>query len=386
MKYKYKLHPGAYALGENEKFYGDMEAKGWRLVKRGARYSKFRPTEPSEARYRVEVARSSPLDGGGLPEAQLAVFEDCGWEYVTGRGSFHYFRAPKGSGAPEFYQDPRQQAETLKGVRRSLLWGLALCAVLAALLAPAVIALSGGTHALLASVQRAWLTAPGLPLFWCLMLFSGLSVDLIDTWQIVRTYRSLKKGIPLDHAPKGRGLVRRVLDHGLRILAYLCLLTVAVQLVTMQRGELPSAADGPYIVLRDAGRTEERGAFLGRTSQREHTRTFFAEYWDIQEYLGSPDWPAVSLYQEVYRLSPWLDPMDWVGGLTGEQTFEKDIDAYVPVEIDGLDAAWVSENGMEAVAVKGQLMAFVNYLDGSRSPQRLTEILRALSARWADPG
>ena len=36
---KYKFHPETYELGENEKFYSDMEAKGWRLVKRGDRKS-----------------------------------------------------------------------------------------------------------------------------------------------------------------------------------------------------------------------------------------------------------------------------------------------------------------------------------------------------------
>ena len=41
MKYRYRLHPIGYTLGENEKFYSDMEAKGWRVVKRGAYLSKF---------------------------------------------------------------------------------------------------------------------------------------------------------------------------------------------------------------------------------------------------------------------------------------------------------------------------------------------------------
>ena len=48
---KYKFHPETYELGENEKFYSDMEAKGWRLVKRGGYLSKFVPVEPSRARW-----------------------------------------------------------------------------------------------------------------------------------------------------------------------------------------------------------------------------------------------------------------------------------------------------------------------------------------------
>ena len=50
MNRKYKFHPNQYELGENEKFYSDMEAKGWRLVKRGAYLSRFEPVEPNDAR------------------------------------------------------------------------------------------------------------------------------------------------------------------------------------------------------------------------------------------------------------------------------------------------------------------------------------------------
>ena len=49
MNRKYAVHPGAYELGENEKFYSDMEAKGWRLKKRGAYLSRFERTVPSSA-------------------------------------------------------------------------------------------------------------------------------------------------------------------------------------------------------------------------------------------------------------------------------------------------------------------------------------------------
>lgn len=82
MNRKYAVHPGAYELGENEKFYSDMEAKGWRLKKRGAYLSRFERTAPSSARYRVEVFQPDAWAAKDLPEEQKAVFEDCGWEYV----------------------------------------------------------------------------------------------------------------------------------------------------------------------------------------------------------------------------------------------------------------------------------------------------------------
>ena len=68
MKHKYRFHPSDYELGENEKFYSDMEARGWRLVKRGRYLSRFAPVEPSAARYRIEVYTPPFLEDRTLPE------------------------------------------------------------------------------------------------------------------------------------------------------------------------------------------------------------------------------------------------------------------------------------------------------------------------------
>ena len=92
---RYRFHPGDYELGENEKFYSDMEAQGWRLVSRGAFLSRFAPAEPSAARYRVEVAEENYyayLSDEDMDDGRLAVFADCGWEFVTGRRLLRIFR------------------------------------------------------------------------------------------------------------------------------------------------------------------------------------------------------------------------------------------------------------------------------------------------------
>ncbi len=381
MKYRWKLHPSDYALGENEKFYGDMEAKGWRLVKRGEYRSKFERVEPSRTRYRVEVAGASLPDGPALPEEQIAVYEDCGWEYVTSRGLSHYFRAPEDSDAPEFYADPRQQAETLKGLRRRLLVGTLISLGLFAALLAMILTISGGAVELTAGVRRYWLVAPGLVVFYCLLLASGIAADTIDRWQIGRTYRRLKQGVPLDHAPKGRGRVRFALVHGLRWASYLFLALTALQLVTVQHGPMPTQPDGPYIVLSDVGWTGERTDFMGNTSRRDCTRTFLSEYWDTREYVENPGHVAATIYQDVYRLAPWMDPMDWVDCVMADRIQRSH--EYIPMDIEGLDAAWVVEGGTEAVAVKGQLMAHITYLDGEYKTSALQGVLEALAGRWS---
>ena len=379
MRIKYKLHPGDYALGENEKFYEDMEARGWRLVKRGAYRSRFERVDPGKARYRVEVADTSLSDG--LPEEQTAVFEDCGWEYVTSRGMLHYFRSPEGNGAPEFYQDPRQQAKTMKGLRRKMLLGTLISLGLIALFASLLFSLNGGAVEAVPGLRRELLLLPALVVAYCLLLISAFVEDTVNHWQISRAYRRLKKGVPLDHAPKGRGRVRFVLVHGLRWTSFLCLALTALQLVIIQHGGLPTQPDGPYIVLSDLGWTGERTDFMGSTSRRWHTRTFLCEYWDVREYVENPGHVAATIYEDVYRLAPWLDPMDWVDCLTADRIQRSH--EYAPVDIEGLDAAWIVEGGVEAVAVKGPLMAHITYLDGAYRTSALKDVLEALADRWA---
>ena len=76
MKIRYGIHPKEFAIGETEKYYSDMAAKGWQLVKRGVTFSKFEKTEPKKMRYRVEVVAPKMLDGNGdLPAEQVAVYE-----------------------------------------------------------------------------------------------------------------------------------------------------------------------------------------------------------------------------------------------------------------------------------------------------------------------
>lgn len=86
MNWRYGIHPNNYAIGETEKYYSDMSEKGWELVKCGITLSRFQKTEPKKMRYRVEVVNLKSLEDGHLPEEQIAVYEDCGWEYVISRG------------------------------------------------------------------------------------------------------------------------------------------------------------------------------------------------------------------------------------------------------------------------------------------------------------
>ena len=135
MKRKYMLHYGDYAVGENENLYTEMAAKGWRLVRRGRRLSRFEPDE-SVRRLRCRIRLISPdlLPEGELPADQAARCAQSGWRYVTHCGLVHVFCGPAKKKLPPLYDRPEQQAATRRTLRREVVSGfvVGLLRVLAA--------------------------------------------------------------------------------------------------------------------------------------------------------------------------------------------------------------------------------------------------------------
>ena len=381
----YRFHPGAYELGANEKFYSDLEAQGWRLVKRGRYLSKFSRTAPSGARYRIEVFMPGVLGEPGLGEARLTVFEDCGWEYIGSQGFLHIFRAPEGSSAPEFYADPRQQAATLKKVRRDLWWGwIGLPIVFFLFFASFGLGIGKPLPQWYWAQVRRFVEIPSYTAFLFFFLLFLLCQMVWDTWQVNRTYFRLRRGLPQDHAPKGRRLFPKIAGRGLAVLAALCLAATVVQLLAVRERDLPPAPDGPYLLLADLGVEGERGELW--YGQRESCLTYCAnplmEYWDVFEVVDTPDGQKLWTRQDVYRLRfPGLaSPM--ARALRETSVFAPSGADYEATAIPGLDAAWV--NGpLEAVAVKGNLVAYVECMGEGGPDWDPRAALTALAERWA---
>ncbi len=376
----YWFHPGVYELGENEKFYSDMEARGWRLVKRGGYLSRFERVEPSRARYRVEIYTPPFLEQSVLPEEQVAVFEDCGWEYVADYGVLHIFRAPEGSSAPEFYDDPAQQAATLKKVWRDMWLGLALSAVFLVLV---VWFLRFDNSRFWSQAVKRAVQCPTVYAFYLFWFLWCVCQVVQGTWKISRTYRRLKKGLPLDHNPKGSAVLRGFLNHGLLCLALLSLLMSGEQILTTESYDLPTEPDGPYIMLGDMGYAGEPGKLYNRDPGVTHTRSFLADYWETLEVVNIQNNKQVWMRQNVYRLRfPGMaDRLAWA--LMEDSVFVRDRDAFYDLDAPGLDGAWATK-GLELVAVKGDMVAYVEFLADSYDGFDPVPICAALAERWGE--
>lgn len=378
MNRKYKFHPGEYELGENEKFYSDMEARGWRLVKRGAYLSRFEPAEPSRARYRIEVFHPGVWASQSMPEEQLAVFEDCGWEHVCTSLPLYIFRAPAGSSAPEFYADPAQQAETLKKMKRDAIWGWIPALAVWALWLFIYLTLNGASK-FAAEFQQRLVELPSLFLLAGALLLQGFYSRVRKAWILTCTYRRMKRGVPLDHSPGKRRWVHKAANGTLWALAFLTGLLLAWQLAATRSMDLPEETADPYLLLSDLGYEGERSSFMRWDSGVTYSPSLLADYWDTVEYLDDSNGPAPALYQDVYRLR-FPAMADWLAeSLMNTATFDRR-ENFRPLEAPGLDMAWVGR--WELVAAKGSTVACITFLPyGGFDPQM---ICAALAECWAE--
>lgn len=376
MKRKYRLNPKEFDIGGTEKFYSDMGEKGWKLTCRGPIFSRFEKAKPEDMRYRIEVVSPKLLIDGKLPEEQVTVYDECGWEYVTGNGFLHIFRAPATSDAPEFYLEPAQQAETLNALRKRYIWNT-LSPLLYALVFTLLSFLSWNVtdgH-WFAAFYKSWIVDTYLNIGYILLLLGLVFSDAWGTIYLSRLYNKMKKGNPLDHKSAGRHYFLRLAQG---VILLLGVGGVCVGLFGGQTLPMPQETKDPYVLLHEMGVPGERTAiFLHRDKESEvrHKKSVLAESWATQEFLEGQQW----LYQEVYilRNTKMMDP--FVESLMYMSTFAQTPDHFTEVEISGLDQAWVSEN-LECIAVKNNTVAIVTHI--WKSSEDMTDSLQRISEKW----
>lgn len=366
MKKRYKMHPGEYALGENEKMYEDMAARGWKLVKRGSLLSKFEKAEPEKLRYRIELS-SPPVfeETQELPEEQLELYEECGWQLVTRSGFMYVFMTPAGSEAPEFYSDPRQQAATLKGLKRSywLSW-IPSILVLGLSLIMAV-SVAGNPESALRkwffSLQLDWFRHTALCIFCSGLILWGMYASVYGAVSTMRLYHRLKKGIPLDHSPHHKRLPHKVMN-GLFLVG--CLLSAVMsilQWIETSEYEMPEKADGPYLLLRDLGveGVRSQSSVKNQSSTVQKSQSLLCTMWftyECMEERSQEYW----MYQDIYEMKTQKEAQNMTRILMENALFAKDPSEFTQVNLDGMDLAYESE--LEFVAVKGTRVYFITYL------------------------
>ena len=379
MKRKYMLHYGDYDVGENENLYTEMAAKGWRLVRRGRRLSRFEPDE-SVRRLRCRIRLISPdlLPEGELPADQAARCAQSGWRYVTHCGLVHVFCGPAKKKLPPLYDRPEQQAATRRTLRREAVSGfvVGLLGVLAA--AFCFSAMPG---------MNKWLMYPEWLLLVVYILACLIGSAAYGATRTMVLYRQLARGGTVDHSAKGHPEARRVGLFALTAVGVMLCLLLLTTLLGSAEYDMPATPDGPYLTLAQLGWEGVRTDDAGQAARVTHVDNLAAEIWDTYECLRLPGEDGeVWMYMTVYRLKAGFLAGQMPGYLAGSAVFDTELSQYVPVEVPGLDAAWMGSRGLEYIAVRGSMAWQIIYADpGVFGPaeQPRQDVLAALAGAVA---
>ncbi len=364
MKYKYKFHPKRYRIGQMEKFYSDMAAKGFHLVKRGIWLSKFSVGEPKDMKYRVEiVCNNKSFTADKMPAEQLAVYEDCGWEFVDDDVFVHIFRAPENSDTEEFYTTPEQQADTLKGMRNHLL--------MSALQMPATIIFFIFLNIMFgenigAQFYLAWITHTYEMVALLGLLLLTIADSAIGTIHLSFLYRKMKKGIPLDHSPVSSPVSDSPVIGILWLVAFI--FTARTYLTEPPKQAIDN--NSFYLTLADLG--YESAA--NRDSYCIITKSPYGIYRDVREKHGN-EW----IFRDVYVLNNRTESKKVAYALMERAIFARRAKKFVETEIPGLDKAYYCLS-LECVATKDNKVALITtIMDKSGDAEK---VLSAVSEKW----
>ena len=322
-------------------------------------------------------------DDQSLPEEQIQLYEECGWKLTAENGLVHVFSAPEGSDAPEFYSDPRQQAATFRALKRSYWVGWIVAFMILGFHAAMLFGLSSVSS--FQTLQRfaadfvvGWVEETATVLFYAAFVLLAVYEMLYGTIRTMLLCRRLKRGKPLDHSPR-RHIVYQIITAALAI----CLVFSGIGALIQWRGEckilLPEVSDGPYFLLSEAGFDGERSVTYGNDSTLFSMQSLNARVWKTYECVENGD-DTVWVYQDIYQLHSPQAAKRFVQKLMCNATFARSPDDFKPVEINGLDEAWLCGD-LEALAVKGDMVCRMDY--SSRSVQSdLSAMLKTLAAHW----
>lgn len=365
MNKKIVLHPGIYAIEENQALYTRMAARGWILTKRGSLFSYFTREEPQEIYYRMILTKPTSWKE---PDVEPSDFKEEGWELVSNSGGAWVYACPQESTARSPL-GPTQTLKALKAARNKQL-GNILGSLISLLLQPAVGSLlpfanRGDALRWIADAQRFLVQYTAF----ALLIFGFISYLILQSiYGAIRLTREISK-LNQDEEPsivdedKGRISVGRMAF----VLYFIVFAGLSlVQLTGAKEYEMPAFKEEGYVILEDLGH-EKRLAFdpedpenSERTAEEfgmiREEASLLAQWTDTTEYSDD-----AFLFQTKATLHPWVDPADFAQFLMNTAVFNQVPEDWNRHRISGVDGAFSGKSGIEYVLVKDRTVLFVRY-------------------------
>lgn len=368
MKTRFYFHPSSFSLSETEEFYEKKARKGLLLDKRGRHLSRFQKGEGVKLRYRVEVVDIKKTEDRKIPEEQIAVYEECGWKYVSGHDYIHIFVADLDADVPELYYQPEDQIGAVKILRKSNLKEM-LSMVMVLLFLFFMDVITSYNRSVLSVLRenremavRTLLNSPAQYMgAWLVLAF--IFMQYVLAFVSCEYYISkLKKGIPLRKIRPFAKRLKTVMKGSVILALLLVLLMGGIELFSTVYK--PGKDDERnYIRLEEltlSAKEEEQSAGLPGDYYRKH-KTIFGKVLITSEHTMLRS-DVVSLIQEVYVVKNKTLRDRLVKALCNTTMVGWQDNDIQKVSVPGLDEAYV-KNKLEIIAVKDQTVVNARYYD-----------------------
>lgn len=387
MKWTYRLHDSDSEPGKNEQLYTEMSQKGWHLKKRGSYLSRFEKGEPMPYLYRIEYSSPRALEDTSLSEEQLAFYKECGLTLVAQRGLLHVFRADADSGIGELYSDPKQQAETVKTMRRrtitAYIWPFCYLAIWVML--GMMMTRSGDYFAeLAAQIRISYLRFPPMILLAGCLLVGGMVLSIYEAVQAFRLYSRLKHGY-FPRRERQKVSVYRVMLSTWAVAAMCCVVLLIAQVIGVRSYDMPKISDGAYLTLSEIRIEGERTTmpYKEKSDNVEYTHSLVAECWDTYECVKT-DGDEYWMYQDVYVLADEKAAADLIPALMYEGTFSNEPAEWnaLLTEFEGIDEAYEGHADLEYLIRKGNTVWYITCdADAKKDHAIDTKLLSAIAGK-----
>ncbi|TKI66284.1 DUF2812 domain-containing protein [Lysinibacillus mangiferihumi] len=241
-----KLRPRQYwRIGEHEAWFADMAAKGLHLSKMGA-FAHFIKGEPKKIKYRIDVSTSKKI-----PQDQIELYEEKGWNYVTSYYLFHVFSSPVEFNAPELYSNLTVQSQTLDELDKKLTTNAIISSATMLIMICTLFAVwfLDGTPTL-ALVKGLAIYQTALTTFFGYMNFTSLQA----AFAIRALRKGLNEGKPINHQVKWKKSfpLNKTISFCFTVVFLLCASIPFIQLGKNDTQTLPeSNVDLPIVRLAD---------------------------------------------------------------------------------------------------------------------------------------
>ncbi len=373
----YKLRPSDYwRIGEHERWFADMAAKGLYLKKMGMHFAKFAKGEPEKMRYRIDVSLDKKISS-----EQMQMYAENGWDYVTRYSYFNVFSSPAERNAPELHTDPAEQSYTLKELDKKLTMNAAIVVIGMIVISSMVSAFwfLDGTPTLVI-VESGAIQYTIFPLFMGYLTYTSLQAAIS-----IRTLRkNLLDGKPVNHhAPwKIYHRLHTIITFLFTIVIGLSAIIIpTVQLVKSDMSTLPeSSSDLPIVRLADVEENpsliREEPSYVSDNVDFDNRYSYdwsllAPVQYDTDEHGVIPGkmWEDESgeyspaIHTQVYQLRIPTLADNLISDLIERYRFEDSREDFVKTEHPALDNLIVHEKEemKEVFASKGKAVMYVRY-------------------------